>query len=163
SHTPLEVKKLKLLEEAAKKEDHSMVFIDEKGIVANRENDHYIKMSLGDLGLDYPPVETYEDRSIYQALIFCKEGEDTYLSEHPYFKYIRWHQYALDILPSTGSKAVGVKKVLEHLSLDVEQTYAFGDGFNDIEMLQFVGTGVAMANGREKTKAVADYVTKHVD
>ncbi len=165
SRIPLETEKLVRLEQATMEAKHGMVFLDHEGIVANCESNPFISTSLGELGLSYPPVKRggYYDRPIYQALIFCEEYEEDYLKEHDYFKYIRWHRYALDILPSGGSKAHGVKKVLEHLSLDLKNTYAFGDGFNDIEMLQFVGTGVAMANGREVTKAAADHVTKHVD
>lgn len=40
---------------------------------------------------------------------------------------------------------------------------AFGDGVNDIEMLEYVSIGVAMGNAREETKKVADYITDDVD
>ena len=40
---------------------------------------------------------------------------------------------------------------------------AFGDGGNDISMLQTVGTGVAMGNALDDVKAHADYVTTDVD
>ncbi|HIR87077.1 MAG TPA: HAD hydrolase family protein, partial [Candidatus Limivicinus faecipullorum] len=43
-----------------------------------------------------------------------------------------------------------------------EKAIAFGDGNNDIEMLQTVGTGIAMANASEQLKAVADKVCGHV-
>ena len=133
SHTPLETEKLMKLELATTKENHSMVFIGENGLFANRENDEYIEKSLRDLGMSYPPVlkEEYKRVPIYQALVFCEAHEEGYLKEHEYFKYIRWHEFALDVLPSEGSKAKGVQKVLEHLSFAVEDTYAFGDGFND--------------------------------
>lgn len=36
-----------------------------------------------------------------------------------------------------------------------------GDSFNDIRMIQYAGVGVAMKNGQEKLKAVANYVTKN--
>ena len=40
---------------------------------------------------------------------------------------------------------------------------AFGDGGNDIEMLRYAGTGVAMGNADDAVKAAADYVTTSVD
>ena len=40
---------------------------------------------------------------------------------------------------------------------------AFGDGGNDIEMLQHVALSVAMENGNDKVKEIADYVTADVD
>ena len=40
---------------------------------------------------------------------------------------------------------------------------AFGDGENDIAMLEYVGIGVAMGNGKEAVKEAADYVTDTVE
>lgn len=39
-----------------------------------------------------------------------------------------------------------------------DQIMAIGDGENDIEMLELASWGVAMSNGAEKTKAVADVI-----
>ena len=43
--------------------------------------------------------------------------------------------------------------------IDQEEIIAFGDGENDMEMLQFAGIGVAMGNATDELKAQADYVT----
>ena len=40
---------------------------------------------------------------------------------------------------------------------------AFGDGINDLEMLQAAGIGVAMGQGRDEIKAIADYVSDSVE
>ena len=74
-------------------------------------------------------------------------------------QFVRWHPFSCDILPKAGSKARGINKCLIHIgkSLDRMQC-AFGDGLNDVEMLESVGMGVAMGNGHEKTKAVADVI-----
>lgn len=163
---PLTTNELIRLEKAAEKANHSMVFLDHNGAVANRADDHYIAESLGGLKLPYPPVkkDEYHQRKIYQALLFCQEEEEEmYVQGHNHFDYIRWHPYSVDILPGGGSKARGIKQVLDYLFIPQEQSYAFGDALNDLEMLQFVGTGVAMGDGREEAKAVANYVTKPVD
>ena len=47
--------------------------------------------------------------------------------------------------------------------MDRSEIMAFGDGENDIDMLQFAGVGVAMGNADEKVKAMADYVTDTVE
>ncbi|MFR0981008.1 MAG: HAD hydrolase family protein, partial [Holdemania filiformis] len=51
----------------------------------------------------------------------------------------------------------------QHFHIDPQATMAFGDGINDLEMLQAAGAGVAMGQGREEIKAIADYVTDSVD
>ena len=66
--------------------------------------------------------------------------------------------HAFEIYSSTTSKATGIRKMLEHLGLSREDSYAFGDGINDMEMIQYCGTGIAMGNAVPKLKAVADLV-----
>lgn len=61
------------------------------------------------------------------------------------------------------NKAYGMQIYLDHQGLKREDTVAFGDGPNDLDMLSFANIGVAMGNGREEVKAVADFVTKDMD
>jgi len=69
----------------------------------------------------------------------------------------------LEINPSGISKATGIKKVCEILGIPHENTYAFGDSANDLEMLTYVAHSVAMGNGTEKVRETAEYVTQSVD
>lgn len=65
---------------------------------------------------------------------------------------------AFEIYSNVISKATGIQKVLEHLNLNNQDSYAFGDGLNDLEMIQLVGTGVAMGNAVPELKEVSDLV-----
>ncbi len=60
-------------------------------------------------------------------------------------------------------KASAIEKVIEHLGLEKEHTYAYGDGSNDIEMLEFVQYGVAMGNAKEEVKRAANDITDRHD
>lgn len=80
------------------------------------------------------------------------------MNSPPTLKIMRWHKNGIDILDATGSKARGIAQALNKLGLDFEDAMAFGDGVNDIEMLQTVGFGVAMGNAHPDVKAAADYV-----
>ena len=53
---------------------------------------------------------------------------------------------------------VSNSRVSQRLNVPLEQFIAFGDAQNDIEMLEAVGIGYAMANAMEEVKAVADYI-----
>ncbi|MCT4783396.1 MULTISPECIES: Cof-type HAD-IIB family hydrolase [Exiguobacterium] len=57
------------------------------------------------------------------------------------------------------NKATAIATLLEHLGLERSQTFAYGDGLNDIEMLEYVEIGVAMGNAKPEVKRVADDVT----
>ena len=68
-----------------------------------------------------------------------------------------------EVVPKGFSKATGIEKVCEKFGLTLNDTYAFGDSENDLEMLAIVGHGVAMGNGSDNAKAAADYITTGVD
>jgi hypothetical protein len=47
-----------------------------------------------------------------------------------------------------------------HLGIEREEVIAIGDNVNDLEMVEYAGLGVAVANATDELKAVADYVTE---
>ena len=51
----------------------------------------------------------------------------------------------------------------QHFGIRQEETIAFGDGGNDIDMLQWAGIGIAMGNASDEVKKAADWVTTDVD
>lgn len=61
------------------------------------------------------------------------------------------------------NKATGMQRLMDELKIGREDTIAFGDGPNDVEMLQFAGTGVAMGNAIPAVKQYADMVTDKID
>jgi hypothetical protein len=67
--------------------------------------------------------------------------------------------FFLELPPKGIDKAQSLQRLLTHLGLERESLMAFGDGFNDLSMIQFAGKGVAMANAVEEVKSIADYVT----
>jgi len=60
-------------------------------------------------------------------------------------------------------KASGLARLCELVGVAQRDVVAFGDGFNDHEMLAWAGLGVAMGNAHADTKAVADAVTASND
>ena len=143
-----------------------VVFLDDKQMIASVGNDHKVAESLNTLKYPYPKLDSsyYMQNNVYQTLIFMEEKDELlYREAFPNVQFVRWHRYSCDILPKGGSKAAGIEKVLERMELTLEDAIAFGDGINDIEMLQAVGTSIAMGNGHESVKAVATHIADHVD
>ena len=60
-------------------------------------------------------------------------------------------------------KAVGVDALAQHRGVSREQMIAFGDAEPDLELIEYVGTGVAMGNGAQVLKERADLVADHID
>lgn len=68
----------------------------------------------------------------------------------------------LEIAPRAISKATGLGKILEHeYDCGMQDIIAFGDNYNDIDLLQSVGWGVAVENARPEVKAIANEITAH--
>ncbi|BDU50101.1 Cof-type HAD-IIB family hydrolase [Haliovirga abyssi] len=67
--------------------------------------------------------------------------------------------YFLEILNENVSKGDTLIKILEKEGIDPQKTVAFGDGFNDLEMINLVGIGVAMENAPEELKSKVDNIT----
>lgn len=116
------------------------------------------------------PVEIVEDfeelakGDIYQIMLGCRKDEyDQILENVKGAKIAAWWSRAADIIPADGGKGLGIGKVLEYYNLTKEESIAFGDGMNDIELLQAVGTGVAMGNAAEEVKRIADCVCKSAE
>ena len=100
---------------------------------------------------------------IYQIMLGCCENDYPALMQNiQHSKITAWWDRAIDIIPADGGKGTGIEKMLEYYHLDKSEAMAFGDGNNDIEMLQTVGHGIAMANASEELKSVADDICGHV-
>jgi len=67
----------------------------------------------------------------------------------------------LEFNPYNIDKGTGVKDLLEKINIDPSEAIAIGDNFNDIPMIENVGMGVAVKNGVDEIKSVANYVTEN--
>lgn len=156
---------LHLYDEASRKEQ-AMVFMGDTIMKASETDNGFVRDSLASLGFTYPEIDKdyFHHEPIYQALLFCEEHEQQeYADHHNHVRFIRWHPLSCDVLPGDGSKKIGVMKLLEAAGLSVQSTYACGDGLNDLEMIEFAGTGIVMGNAVPELKELADIQTVHVD
>lgn len=70
----------------------------------------------------------------------------------------RSEPFFVEVMPKGIDKAAAIEHLIEKIGIRREETMAFGDGYNDISMLSYAGMGIAMRNGCEQTRAIADYV-----
>lgn len=150
----------------AKTHNHALTFEGDEYYFADQADHDYVFESVASLKVAQPGVDAdyWKKADIYQMFLHILDGEESqYESILDRLHFIRWHQKAVDVLPTGGSKAQGIEQVLKLLGLTREQAIAFGDGLNDKEMLEYVGFGVAMGNSHPDVIPYADFVTTDVD
>jgi len=59
-----------------------------------------------------------------------------------------------------ASKSSAIIQVLDYYNICRSEAIAFGDGGNDIDMLDYVGLGIAMGNAEQELQDKADFITK---
>ena len=98
------------------------------------------------MNLNLPFLETYAD--LREKLAGVADVEITASGPH-----------SLEITHMDGDKSQTLMVLADIYNVKPENVMAFGDSFNDMYMLAWAGTGVAMGNADERLKAVADTVT----
>ena len=106
------------------------------------------------------------DRGILPHKLLCmsepsvnEEMEHELSRAFPELNVVRSSDILLEIMDKGITKSRGIAVLLGHFGLTAQQALAFGDNYNDVDMLQYAGTGVAMGNAPEEIKAIADAVT----
>jgi Cof subfamily protein (haloacid dehalogenase superfamily) len=135
-------------------EEFSMNGVTEKGILTALKE----TLSLN----EYPETNPLiQNEDVFLLCLFANdETVGKYIQKFPNLTFKRWHPYVLNVLQEDVSKSLAIVKTLDFFGIDKSEAIAFGDGENDIDMLELVGLGIAMGNGNEKLKNVADFVTK---
>lgn len=96
-----------------------------------------IKTMMGDLRLQYTPAELYMTTSVATFL----EAANPFVNKGDAIRYI----------------------AEEMLGIESSQVMTIGDNFNDVEMLEYAGIGVAMGSAPEPVKAISNWVTSSVE
>ena len=107
-----------------------------------------------------PDFEELLQEGVYQLMIGALPEQDAYLIRNTFHvKTARWWDRATDIIPRACGKAWGMEQILRHYEFSREESMAFGDGGNDLDMIRYAGTGVAMGNADPALLRCADYIT----
>lgn len=67
----------------------------------------------------------------------------------------------LEINAAGVNKGLGLKELATYLHIDMSETMAIGDNYNDIDMLQVAGCSIAVGNANEDIKKISDYICKY--
>lgn len=163
----------KLFEFLKTKEIHLGVHSDDyyldKEILDNPER-HHIELlvkTLSTHGIQIPSVyDLYYSKNmdIYKVNIYLNSNEERdeirkELSQFDDdFEMVYSEGYSLELSKKGVSKGKGLEYLCDYLNIDIKETIAVGDNENDLEAIKAAGLGIAMENGAEKVKEVADVI-----
>ncbi|MBS6194366.1 MAG: HAD family hydrolase [Clostridiales bacterium] len=68
----------------------------------------------------------------------------------------------LDMMPFSVNKGTAMQALLDHLQISPEECLAFGDNYNDVEMLELVGHSCAMDSGKPEILQLCSHHTDTV-
>lgn len=144
----------------------TMIFTEHEMYVNTLSNP--VGLAIRDqLEFEMPPlldIDRMFGRETYQIIAIMTADRDAEVQEMlPHCRLPRWHPQFSDLISSSNSKAAGIERMLDYFGLRPEECIGFGDGGNDIEMLEYCGIGVAMGNAAEEVQRHADYTTTSVD
>lgn len=161
--TPITGRVLEYLLECFRNHTFPALLVERDRVYLNYVSDH-VRAVQEAISSPIPPLDTYSGAPIYQVCAYLRRGEE-HLIDPIAAECVasRWNFGGLDIVAQGGGKVSGILRYLQENGISPEETIAFGDGENDVEMLRFVGIGVAMGNAEDVTKAAADFVTGDID
>lgn len=137
-------------------------------ILTEDEHDKYVQVegNINDMHIQH--TDNFKgafDHDVNKVLL---TGEPDYVAsvidefKAPYeneLSIYRSAPYFIEIMAQNVDKAASLAKMCEALNVTKDEMIAFGDGFNDISMIEFAGLGVAMGNAQDVVKEKADLIT----
>ncbi len=142
--------------------------VGEKDLTVYNPNDMVDKvfrqlLNVSDLGEDIS-IDTVMSQLVLQLTpIIDERQERDIMPLMPHCIAARWYPAFADITARGADKGKALARIAGYLGMDISETMAFGDGGNDKSIISAAGIGVAMGNAVDDVKALASYVTDHVD
>ena len=160
---PLPVADIESLIRAFRAHDWEYTFVSERHMAAGRSRGSSHRVLRG-----YPcyivAPDYFREHAVHQMIVLAPVEEEAalqaILADHGgRYRSVRSHASAVDLLHADGSKARGIADACAALGFAPQETMAFGDGLNDVEMFAAVGCAVAMGDACDALKAVASHIT----
>lgn len=140
-----------------------VILVEQPRLYLNFESQRVTEIQAA-ISSKVPPVGEYAGADFYQACIYIPPEQEYILDPiREHCEITRWNPGSVDVIARGGGKRNAICLYLEKNGIAPEETIAFGDGENDMGMLQLAGIGVALGNAEEQVKAIADYVTDDID
>ncbi len=124
--------------------------VEKSAYIMNSEIDHNIIV-------DSPKIVLQDEEEVITSVY--EQVKDKVLQYDSSFNVFRSVPQLIEITPYGSDKGHGLEKLLKLEKIETSEIIAFGDGENDLTLLQFAHIGVAMGNAMDSVKEVADRIT----
>lgn len=160
--TPIDCYDVEKMTGIFQKKELPIMIIEKDRMYINYVDDK-VRQAQKDISTSVPEIGDYHGDEVYQFVVYTDLIEINEIQTLSHCKINHWNPNAFDLLPQAGGKMVGISEMLKQHHISKEEIMAFGDGENDIDMLEYAEIGIAMGNANEDVKSHADYVTDSVD
>lgn len=160
-------KDLKRLYELSKSLGLNIHAFTTQGLIAPKMSEYTeVESNINQIPVQIVDFNTIKDEEEVIKVMFVDETSvlEKAIEKLPQALYedytvVRSAPFFLEFLNKSASKGTGVKVLADHLGIKQSEVICIGDAGNDLDMIQFAGLGVAMANAFDEVKEVADYIT----
>lgn len=154
--------------------EHGVTLLTYEGddVITEKPEDEYVQFETRINKIKARKVENLKEYLSFTVPKFIMVGDGDVLAEvekkvkpllDKDLDVYRSEPFFLEILPKGINKANALEMLLKEVGAKREELMAFGDGYNDISMIEYAGMGVAMSNGNDLIKEKADYVAPSND
>lgn len=156
----------KLYDFSKEKNLHIITYLDDS--IISETTSEYIDVEVNLTKMPHKVVENFKntvDRDAIKCIIL---GEPVYLKEmekelkamyEDVYTIAISKPFFLEVTKKGIDKGNTLKRLIKELNIDIKETIAVGDSYNDMTMLQAAGLAVAVENAKPEIIKIADYVT----
>ncbi|MDF2802175.1 MAG: HAD-superfamily hydrolase, subfamily [Anaerocolumna sp.] len=117
--------------------------------------------------MGYGIEKNWDSKDFVFDKLFAKASDEANIEEFirdlgAQYDYIDRGNRFGEIMPKGYSKASGIKRLLDHYGISIEDAYVFGDSSNDLAMFEYIPNSVAMGESDECIYNKASFITKDI-
>lgn len=134
---------------------------------SQNENTQYRIKKFMDLGINIKPYDS-EDLCFDKFFATLEDRNNLdyirkYLESRESLICTEISQNNIEVVPQGHSKASGMEVLLNHYNIGKENSFAFGDSYNDLDMFKYCPNSILMANGNKELTNMVNFVTREVE
>ena len=158
---PISIENIEKLHTLAIEQDEALAFYGKEGYWVDRHTD-FVRQAYAYTHMPLPEIdpEGYKSEEVNMLLLLTDKLSqvDYYKAQMPELNFFMNAPTSIDITNISTNKGTGITHVKDVLNFKGE-TYAFGDGRNDLHLLAAADHGTAMGNAVPELKEIADFIS----